>query len=123
MPRLPTNFVALASTHTQRGSLLGWPVEVRFTPARYSWNFGDGAGATWTNRGSTWQALGVRQFSPTSTSHVYATPGSYSVRLRVAYTVDFRFVGQSWTRLRGDVTADASPLAVTVLTVSPLLVE
>lgn len=123
MPRLPTNFVAQASEHTQRGSLLGWPVEVRFRPVRFAWSFGDGQHSTWSFRGSTWSALGQRQFTPTSTSHVYAAPGSYTVGLRVFYTVDFRFVGQSWTSLRGEVNADAPSARVRVLTVSPLLVE
>lgn len=122
MPRLHTNFVASARTHTRSGELAGWPVEVRFVPHRYHWSFGDGARATWAEAGKSWAAWGKRQFDPTPTSHVYATPGVYSVSLRVEYRVWFRFVGESFQRLEGSVFAHSGSYRVRVLTVSPLLV-
>lgn len=121
MPRLSTNFVAQARTHRQSGELAGWPIEVRFTPHRYHWNFGDGNSATFSEPGRTWEALGLRQFQPTGTSHVYQRPGSYQASVRVEYRVEFRFVGESWQRLSGTVSATSQTNRIRVLTVSPLL--
>ena len=121
MPRLSTNFVAQARTHRQSGELAGWPIEVRFTPHRYHWNFGDGNSATLSEPGRTWEALGLRQFQPTPTSHVYQRPGSYQASVRVEYRAEFRFVGESWQRLSGTVSATSQTSRIQVLTVSPLL--
>jgi hypothetical protein len=122
MPRLPTNFIASARTHTRSGELAGWPIEVRFVPHRYHWSFGDGTRATWSEAGKSWAAWGKQQFDPTPTSHIYATPGVYSVSLLVEYRVWFRFVGQSFQRLDGTVSASSGSYRLRVLTVSPLLV-
>ena len=121
MPRLPTNFIANASRHRQSGELAGWPIEVRFTPHRYHWSFGDGNRATFQEPGRTWSALGLRQFQPTSTSHVYQRPGSYQASVRVEYRAEFRFVGEPWQRLSGTVSATSASSRIRVLTVSPLL--
>lgn len=122
LPRLPTNLVARASTHRQSGELLGWPVEVRFRPVAFHWDYGDGSGASTGQKGSTWNELGKRQFEPTTTSHVYRAPGSYRVVLFVEYDVDIRFDDDEFESLDGTVTAKASDVAVQVLTVSPLVV-
>ena len=121
MPRLPTNFIANASRHRQSGELAGWPIEVRFIPHRYHWSFGDGHRATFAEPGKTWSALGLRQFQHTSTSHVYQRPGSYQASVRVEYRAEFRFVGESWQRLSGTVSATSATSRIRVLTVSPLL--
>lgn len=121
MPRLPTNFVANASTHRQSGELVGWPIQVRFIPHRFHWSFGDGNRATFSDAGRTWAALGLRQFDPTPTSHVYQRPGTYQVSVRVEYRAEFRFVGESWQRLSGTVSSTSHGTRVRVLTVSPLL--
>jgi len=121
MPRLPTNFVAQATTHTQRGELAGWPVEVRFTPVAYHWSFGDGGRARWTQAGKSWSQWGLSQFDPTPTSHVYRQPGAYEARVSVEYRVEFRFVGESFESLSGTVMRDSATTRIRVLTVSPLL--
>lgn len=121
MPRLPTNFIAQAKTHTRSGDLAGWPVEVRFTPHRYHWNFGDGQRATWSVPGRSWSGWQVAQFQPTPTSHIYRTPGTYTASLRVEYRVEFRFVGETFERLSGTVSANSGTARIRVLTVSPLL--
>lgn len=121
MPRLPTNFVTRASVHTVKGELLGWPVEVRFTPVAYHWTFGDGQRSSFSQPGRSWSSLGLRQFQPTPTSHVYARPGRYSVSVRVEYRAEFRFVGESFQRLSGTVSSSGRGFTLEVLTVSPLL--
>jgi hypothetical protein len=122
LPTLPTNFVAQATTHIRRGQLAGWPVEVRFTPVRFHWTFGDGTRRTVTEAGKTWRELGLRQFDPTPTSHVYRRPGVYTARVVVDYRAEFRFVGESFQPVSGTVSATSPSQRVRVLTVSPLLV-
>jgi len=121
MPRLPTNVIANARTHRQSGELAGWPIEVRFIPHRYHWNFGDGTQKTFSEAGRTWAAWGLRQFQPTPTSHVYQRPGSYQLSVRVEYRAEFRFVGESWQRLSGTVSSTSQTSRLRVLSVSPLL--
>jgi hypothetical protein len=121
MPRLHTNVIANARTHRQSGELAGWPIEVRFIPQRYHWSFGDGNQRTFGEPGRTWSALGLRQFDPTPTSHVYERPGNYQLSVRVEYRAEFRFVGESWQRLSGTVSSTSQTSRLQVLTVSPLL--
>ncbi len=123
VPRLPTNMVAVATVHRKRGELLGWPVEVRFTPVDYHWNFGDGSRRSTSDAGALWSQRGVAQFSATPTAHRYDRPGRYRVSLRVDYRVEFRFEGESFGDIDGEVSRDAPSQTVEVLTVSPLLVE
>ena len=122
LPRLPTNFVAKASTHRDSGELLGWPVEVRFRPVAFHWDYGDGSGLSTGQKGSTWGQKGQRQFDRTATSHVYRAPGSYRVRLVVEYEVEIRFEDDEFDSLEGTLTRSASDVVVQVLTVSPLVV-
>lgn len=122
LPRLPTNFVARASTHRDRGEVLGWPVEVRFRPVVFHWDYGDGSGTSTREQGAAWGQLGKRQFDPTNTSHVYRAPGSYRVALLVEYEVEIRFEGDEFDSVEGTLTSRASDVVVDVLTVSPLVV-
>ena len=121
MPRLHTNVIAHARTHRQSGELAGWPIEVRFIPQRYHWSFGDGNQRTFSEPGRTWAALGLRQFQPTPTSHIYQQPGNYQLHVRVDYRAEFRFAGESWQRLSGTVSSTSQTSQLRVLTVSPLL--
>ena len=120
LPRVPTNMYATASEHTVPGQLLGWPVEVRFTPTAFHWDFGDGSGTTRGNAGSSW---GDQRFSPTSTSHVYASPGVYRVSLTVEYRASFRFAGGSFSPLSGTLSAAAGSQSLEVFRVTPVLVD
>lgn len=54
-----TNFIAGAQVHVVGGSLLGRTVKVRFTPASFDWNYGDGSTRTTGDPGASWSALGV----------------------------------------------------------------
>jgi hypothetical protein len=120
LPRVVTNIYSTASGETQSGQLLGWPIEVRFTPQVFRWAYGDGATARHTGRGGSW---GSNQFQATSTGHVYRSPGTYNVTLSVEYAVSYRFDGGAFVGVPGTVTRQASTTSVTVLRVSPVLVE
>ncbi len=118
----PTNIVAGASTHTLTGPLLGWDVTVRFRPAGYVFDYGDGSSARTTTGGATWASLGLPQFSPTSTSHVYRERGTYTVSLTLQYSADVDF-GSGWRPVPGYVNAPAPPYTLEVLEVRTALVD
>lgn len=120
LPRLTTNIFSTAREQTQPGELLGWPVEVRFTPRAYRWSYGDGASATHASPGSSW---GAAQFSPASTGHVYRAPGTYSISLQVDYAVAYRFDNGPFRPLSGTVSVTSGPARVQVLRVTPVLVD
>lgn len=110
---LNTNFIAAASTHVVTGSLFGRATEVRFTPHAYDWNYGDGATQTTGVPGARWDSLGLREFAPTATSHVYAAVGTYSTTVAVRYGAEYRVGGGSWIPVTGEVTS-AATTAVTI---------
>jgi len=120
LPRLPMNVYSTASQTTEAGELLGWPIEVRFTPVAYSWSFGDGAASVSSVPGSSW---GSRQFSPTATSHVYELSGDYRVGLTVTYEASYRFDGGAFLSLPGQITRSGGERIVEVLSVTPVLVD
>ncbi|WP_309066312.1 hypothetical protein [Microbacterium sp.] len=101
---LPTNFVATASAVTQQGELFGYPISVRFTPASFTFHYGDGASTTTGDGGSTWADLGQAQFTPTDTSHTYAERGEYTARVDVAYSAEID-LGVGWFPISGRLTA------------------
>lgn len=123
VPTLPTNMIARATAHTQRGELLGWPVEVRFTPVAYHWGFGDSTNRSTPDPGSPWSHRGLTQFADTPTAHRYSRPGQYRVTLQVDYRVEFRFEDDEFDDISGLVSAQAPPVTLKVLTVSPLLFD
>jgi len=121
LPRLPTNIYSTAVEHQVSGTLLGWPMEVRFTPVGYHWDYGDGVRRSHSIRGSGW---GSGQFSPTSTSHVYARPGVFVVSLTVEYRAGFRWAGQgAFSPVAGSIRQSGGARSVDVLEVTPVLVE
>lgn len=120
LPRVMTNIYASAQEHSQAGELLGWPIEVRFSPRGYRWNYGDGSSANHSEPGGSW---GARQFSPTSTGHIYRAPGTYTITLQVDYAVSYRFDTGAFVPVAGQVSASAGSTSVTVLRVTPVLVD
>ena len=111
---LNTNFIAGASTHVVGGSLFGQSVEVRFTPHTYDWNYGDGGTQTTSVSGARWDALGLREFSATPTSHIYGSEGSFTTSVSVRYGVEYRVGGGSWTPVSGEVSSSATTTVVIV---------
>ncbi len=110
---LPTNFVAVIDRHVVSGTLFGVPADVRFTPVGYRWRYGDGTAARLGTRGASWAALGLREFDPTPTSHIYRASGTYVIELDVEYTAEYRFAGGSWTSLTGIIVLPANDLVAT----------
>ncbi|SJN29114.1 hypothetical protein FM104_06365 [Microbacterium esteraromaticum] len=99
---LPTNFVTTASVHTRAGTLFGSPLEVRFTPATYTFHYGDGESTASDTGGRTWDDLHQAQFTPTDTSHTYAERGTYDARVDIAYTAEIN-LGPGWYPVTGQL--------------------
>ena len=111
---LNTNFIAGALTHVVGGSLFGRSAEVRFTPLAYDWNYGDGGSQTTSVSGARWDALGMREFSPTATSHVYGAEGSFNASVSVRYGAEYRVGGGEWIPVDGEVSSLATTFVVIV---------
>jgi hypothetical protein len=120
---MPMNVVAPAQQHVSGGSLFELPVTITFTPARFSYDFGDGTVETTDSGGSTWQQLGLPQFSATPTSHAYGARGQYLLTVSVAYTAVVDFGVWGVYPVEGLVTSTAPGASVRVVEAHTALVE
>lgn len=119
---MPANVVAAASEQHLPGTLLGWDVVVRFTPAAFVFDYGDGTTARTRTGGATWPQLGQAQFTPTPTSHVYRERGTYPVAVTVQYAAAVDF-GTGWRPVAGFVASSAGGYDVRVVEVRTALVD
>lgn len=120
---LPANFIANASTNAASGSLFDVPIDVRFTPVSYTWSWGDGTSSTSNSGGSTWDDLGVEEFTATATSHVYDEKGTYTISLAVHYSVDIRGPGTAWMPVDGRLTKAALSVTAIATTATSVIVD
>ncbi len=120
---MPTNLVATASTQDIAGTLFDWDVTVRFTPAWYLFDHGDGTSARTPTGGATWESLGVAQFTPTPTTHVYRDRGEFTVGVEVQYTAAVDFGSGAWRVVPGYVTAPGGSYDLRVVDVRTALVD
>lgn len=119
---MPTNLVAAASEQWMPGTLLGWDVVVRFVPAGFVFDHGDGTSAYSSTGGLSWASIPAAQFTPTATSHVYRERGTYSVGVTVQYAASVDF-GRGWRPVAGFVTSTTGGYDVQVVEVSTALVD
>ncbi|NYE20234.1 hypothetical protein [Microbacterium immunditiarum] len=120
---LPTNVVAAASEQRLSGELLGWDVTVRFRPAGYVFDYGDGTTGRTATGGTSWAAIGQAQFTPTATSHTYRARGTYTVSTRVLYSAAVDFGSGVWRAVPGYVTAHSGAYRIDVLEARTALVD
>ncbi len=118
---LDANFLSSGASDIQSGTLLGQSAEVRFTPVRWRWDYGDGATRTSRTPGEPWTPR--TEFDPTPTSHVYEQNGTYPVTLTVDYAVEYRLAGGPWIPIPGILSRAAAPLTVTIGSAKTVLVE
>jgi hypothetical protein len=119
---LDTNFYSTVGSELKHGKLLGKTADVQFTPVGWQWTYGDGRTASRATAGSAWAALGIREFEPTPTSHVYTKKGSYVINLGITFSAQYRYGGGPWTDVIGTVTVPANRLKVTAGDASTVLV-
>ncbi|HET6302681.1 hypothetical protein [Microbacterium sp.] len=120
---LPANVMAAASEQRLSGELLGWDVTVRFRPAGYVFDYGDGTTVRTATGGAAWAATGQPQFTPTATSHTYRARGTYAVSARVLYSAAVDFGSGVWRPVSGYVTADSGAYLIEVLEARTALVD
>ena len=120
---LDTNFFADSNQQVVDGVLLGQPASVRFTPVGWRWNYGDGTSATLSSPGASWAASGVAEFSETSGSHIYRSPGTYVIQLSVLYASEYRFGAGGWTSISGILAVPTNRLTATAGRATTVLVE
>jgi len=123
VPGLDANFYAIVDQQLVPGTLLGQPATVRFTPIAYHWNYGDGSAAVRATKGGTWAQLGVADFDPTPTSHVYAAEGEYVIRLSIDFRAEYRFGSGAFRSVVGTINLPANDLRVTVTGAKTVLVD
>jgi len=120
---MPANFVASASEQHLSGELFGQPVVVRFVPAAFLFDYGDGTSRTAPTGGATWPALGQAQFTPTATSHAYGERGTYAASVTVRYSASVDFGSGSWREVAGFVESTTGGYGVRVVEVRTALVD
>ncbi|WP_411720616.1 hypothetical protein [Mycetocola sp.] len=120
---LPANFMAKTNTHVVSGSLLDYPLDVRFTPSSYAWSWGDGSTSRSSVPGASWASLGLPEFSPTPTSHVFDARGVYQISVTVSYTVEFSIDALPWRSISGTLPGPATIVAAVAGNAKTVLVQ
>lgn len=120
---MPTNIVASASEQRIAGTLFDYAVTVRFVPASYRFDYGDGSSRTSETAGASWGGLGQAEFTPTATSHAYAARGTYPVSVTVLYSASVDFGSGNWKAVPGFIESTTSGYDVRVVEVHTGLVD
>ena len=120
---LDTNFYSTGGSQLHNGTLFDFPADVRFTPIRWHWTYGDGNRESHTGSGTTWAGNRVGEFDPTPTSHSYRAPGTYVIDLTINFRAEYRFAGQAWTNIPGSIAVPANRLTASAGTAKTVLVD
>lgn len=120
---LDTNFYAAVGPQVKSGVLLGRQAQVRFTPTRYHWAYGDGYQASLASKGAPWASQGGHEFDHTPTSHVYTRAGTYSIDLGIDFTAEYRYAGGDWVPIAGTLPVVANRLTATAGSAKTVLVH
>ncbi len=122
MVGLETNFYATAKSQVVAGTLLGRDASVRFTPVAFHWDYGDGSHTDSKVPGASWDALRVREFDPTPSSHRYIARGTYTIDLTIDFAAEYRYNAGDWLPIEGSVPVQANRLTAAASTVKTVLV-
>jgi PKD repeat protein len=104
---VPTNVYVDADEVVLPTQLLGFPVRVRATPARFTWRFGDGHAMTTTDRGAPYPDM--------TTTHTYTRPQTARIALTTVYTGEYSVAGGPFQPIDGTATVQSPAAALTVL--------
>lgn len=104
-----------ATEHVLSTQVLGLDVDVRVSPALYTWDFGDGSPPlTTTDPGRAWPDHTV--------SHVYRAPTTAAISLRTEWDAVFRVEGTDvWVPVTGRAVTTAATDPIDVVTATPRL--
>jgi hypothetical protein len=104
---VPTNVYVDADTVTLPTQLLGFPVRVRATPARFHWRFGDGQTMTTRDGGAPYPDM--------TTTHVYTRAQQARVTLTTVYSGEYSVAGGPFQPIDGTATVASPAAALTVV--------
>ena len=79
-------------------TMFGQNVQIRLTPASYTWNYGDGSSQKTAEAGSKVDADFTGE---TKTSHSYSETGTYQAQVTVSYAGQFRVGNEDWVPVVG----------------------
>jgi len=105
-----TNVYVNAPPVTLHTSLLGFGVEVKATPVRYRWTFGEGPASQaleTTDPGGAYPAM--------TTTHTYEAPGAYRITLTTFYTGEYSVDGGPWLTVDGQAHVDTPPIPIELI--------
>lgn len=109
-----TNFYTEREEFTRNVRLLGQRVELRITPAQFTWHFDDGESTTTSTPGAPYPRLEV--------THDYLAKGAVRPSVDTTYTAVFRVGAGAWQPVPGSVTIAGESVTLDVVEASPILV-
>ncbi|WP_286928347.1 MULTISPECIES: hypothetical protein [Aeromicrobium] len=110
---LETIFHTSAAPFEETVDILDSTVDLRATPASYTWHHGDGTTQTTTSPGRPYPALDV--------IHRYRRPGGVRARVDVTYQVTYRIDDGGWQELDATITATGPTTTLRVREARPVL--
>ena len=90
--------------------LLGFPVQVRAEPSRFSWDFGDGTVLPTSDPGAPYPDL--------TTWHEYVTPGQVAITLTTTYTGEYSVAGGPFIPIAGTAEIASEPVGLELVATS-----
>ncbi|MGA8852058.1 MAG: hypothetical protein WB508_10105 [Aeromicrobium sp.] len=109
-----TNFYTDPENFARSIDLLGFDVDLRATPVRYTWVHGDGTRRATTQPGRPYPHLDV--------THRYREPADIvRPRVNVTYRVRYRVDGGAWAALGQTLTASGPTTELAVNEAAPVL--
>lgn len=116
-----TNIWVEPQEQTFETEVAGLPVEVRVTPVRYLFDYGDGQVLETARPG---YFLSDDQWDiETPTSHQYTETGTYQASVTTFYTAEFRVNGGAWRLIDGEVEVEGDAVPVDVWRTDTYLVR
>ncbi|MTB87382.1 hypothetical protein H9L21_06505 [Aeromicrobium senzhongii] len=112
---LETIFHTTAAPFERSVPILGSTVDLRATPATYTWHHGDNTTQTTTRPGRPYPALDV--------IHRYRRPGQVAPRVDVTYAVAYRVDGGAWQNLGTTITAPGPATTLRIREARPVLTD
>ena len=109
-----TNFYTEQPAFDRTVTLLGRRVDLRIWPSQFRWVFGDGSEFPTSSPGAPYPDLLI--------THRYLQRGGVSPRVDTTYSARFRVDGGTWRDVDGTVTIPGAPVALRVITATPVLV-
>ncbi|GAA2090537.1 hypothetical protein GCM10009725_29210 [Aeromicrobium tamlense] len=110
---LETIFYTSATPFERSVDILDSTVDLRATPAGYTWHHGDGTTQTTSSPGRPYPALDI--------VHRYREPGRASARVDVTYRVTYRIDDGDWQQLDTTITATGPATTLRIREARPVL--